>query len=56
VLALHQASAHLILSREQLRMPPRTQFPQTPHTLFELMEEARSRVIDWRFGRRSHRS
>src|SRR5262249_42319147 len=39
--------------KEQLRMRPRTQFPQTglpPPALFELMEEARSRDVDWRRG------
>ena len=35
-------------------MPPRALFPQTglpPPALFELMEEARSRDVDWRRGR-----
>ena len=35
-------------------MPPRAQFPQTglaPPALFELMEEARRRDVDWRRGR-----
>ena len=35
-------------------MPTRAQFPQTglpPPALFELMEEARSRDVDWRRGR-----
>ena len=35
-------------------MPTRARFPQTglpPPALFELMEEARSRDVDWRRGR-----
>jgi glutamate/tyrosine decarboxylase-like PLP-dependent enzyme len=39
---------------EQLRMQSRIQFPQSglaPSALFDLMEEARSRDVDWRRGR-----